>query len=334
MDRGVLKTTRRAFSGAALALACAGTLGSARAQSEVRLGVLQFGTVQWIADVIRRNGLEASHGIALRTLILANSDAGRIALMANSADVVVSDWLFAAAQRSAGTRLCFAPFSDATGGVMVGPDSTLGGLTDLKARRIGVAGGSIDKSWLLVQAAGQAKGIDLARATRVAFGAPPLLNAKLLQGELDAVLTYWNFAARLQAAGCRQVVSVADCARSLGLPPPLNLVGYVFRQEWADADPARINGFLRAAAEADRLLASSDAEWHLVRPLMDAPDDRLFETLKQHYLAGIAHTTAEQEQRTAARVLDVLLRTGGVQATAGLERLPEGLFWPVPDAAR
>ena len=214
-----MKTTRRAFSGAALALACAGTLGSARAQSEVRLGVLQFGTVQWIADVIRRNGLEASHGIALRTLILANSDAGRIALMANSADVVVSDWLFAAAQRSVGTRLCFAPFSDATGGVMVDSGLDLGRTDGPKSAKIGVAGGSIDKSWLLVQAAGQAKGIDLARATRVAFGAPPLLNAKLLQGELDAVLTYWNFAARLQAAGCRQVVSVADCARKSSACP-------------------------------------------------------------------------------------------------------------------
>ena len=279
--------------------------------SLLRLGVLQFGTVQWIADVIRRNGLEAQYGIALRTVTLANSDAGRIALMANAADVVVSDWLFAAAQRSAGARLCFAPFSDATGGVMVRPDSTVRRLTDLKSRTVGVAGGPLDKSWLLVQAAGRVEGIDLARATRVAFGAPPLLNAKLLQGELDAVLTYWNFAARLEAAGCREVISVSGCARSLGLSPPLNLIGYVFRQEWADADPATINGFLSAGAQADRRLASSDAEWRQLRPLMDAPEDRLFEMLRRRYLAGVAHTTAEQERRTAMQVLDVLLRYRG-----------------------
>ena len=208
--------------------------------------------------------------------------------MANSADVVVSDWLFAAAQRGAGTRLCFAPFSDATGGVMVGPNSAFGRLTDLKSRTIGDSqGGPLDKSWLLVQAAGQARASSPVPHGRVRRPAPVEREAAAGRTRCCADLLELRRKAASRA-GCRQVVSVADCAPSLGLPPPLNLVGYVFRQEWADADPARINGFLRAAAEADRLLASSDAEWHLVRPLMDAPDDRLFETLKQHYLAGVA----------------------------------------------
>ena len=58
-----------------------------------------------------------------------------------------------------------------------------------------------------------------------------------------------------------------------------------------------------------------------------------FELLKQRYRAGIPRTTAPEEQRTAERVLALLLRTGGTRATGGLTQLPDGIFWPVPDAA-
>ena len=289
--------------------------------------------MQWIADVIRRNGLDTAHGMSLQTVLLANTDAGRVALMAGSADVIVSDWVFAAVQRAAGSPLCFAPFSNATGGIMARGDSPLRCLADLAGRTLGVAGGPIDKSWLLVQAAARAQGTELAERARVVYGAPPLLSAKLQQGELDAVLTFWNFAARLQAAGYREVVSVAACSESLGLPPALGLVGYVFRQDWAERNRATIDGFLAAGAEADRRLATSNAEWDAIRPLMDAASDPVFEILKQRYRAGIPRATTAEEQQTAARVLDLLLRTGGPKATGGLTRLPDGLFWPRPDAA-
>ena len=57
-----------------------GTAATAWAASEtsVLLGTLQFGTVQWVADVILRNHLDAQHGFVLQTLKLANTEAGRI----------------------------------------------------------------------------------------------------------------------------------------------------------------------------------------------------------------------------------------------------------------
>jgi NitT/TauT family transport system substrate-binding protein len=288
--------------------------------------------VQWIANVIRRHGFDKAHGIVMTTSVLANTDAGRVALMAGADDVIVSDWMFAAAQRAAGTKLCFAPFSNTLGGIMVRADAPVRSFADLKGRKLGVAGGPVDKSWLVVQAAARQSGIDLAAAARVAFGAPPLLDAKLQQGELDAVLTFWNFAARLEAAGCREVISVADCAERLGLPPQLSLVGFVFRQDWAEQNRPAIDGFLAAVDQAEHLLATSDAEWQMIRPMMDAPDDALFAGLRRRFIAGIPEQSADSEQAAAERVFAILHSTGGPRATAGLSALPKGIFWRRADA--
>jgi NitT/TauT family transport system substrate-binding protein len=321
---------------ALLATTAAMAARAAHAQPDLpplRLGTLQFGTVQWVADIIRRHDLDIKHGFALRGSMLANTDAGRVSLMAGASDVILSDWPFVAVQRVSGTRLSFAPFSSATGGIMTAGDSPIQRLADLKGRKLGVAGGPADKSWLLVQAAAHARGIDLAAETRPVYGAPPLLGAKLQQGELDAVLTFWNFAARLEAAGFRQVVSVADCARALDISPRISMVGFVFREEWANSNRAAIDGFLDAVDDAQHLLATSDAEWEAVRPLMDADSDALFARLRARYLAGVARAGAAEQASGAARLLAVLHETGGAQATGGIEALPPGVFWPVKDGS-
>jgi NitT/TauT family transport system substrate-binding protein len=297
----------------------------------VRLGVLQFGTVQWVADVMQRHALDRQHDFMLRTVTLANTDAGRVALMAGAADVVVSDWFFVANQRVAGTKLVFAPFSSSTGGVMVPGPSSIRSLDDLRGRKLGVAGGPLDKSWLVVRAAAQRLvGIDLATASAPVYAAPPLLRAKLEQGELDATLTYWNFAAQLEAAGCREIISVADCARALGLVSPFAMVGFVFRQEWAEQNIGQVNGFLAAAAAAESMLARSGTEWERIRPLMQAENEALFQNLRRRFLDGIAPISAREEQQAATQLFEVLLHTGGTAATGGLERLPEGVFWQSP----
>ena len=320
---------RRLFIAGGAVVWSAGLPARAGATPEVRLGILQFGTVQWVAEIIRRHGLDTANGFALTAVTLANTDAGRVALMAGAADVVVSDWMFVAGQRAAGTKLCFAPFSSSTGGVMVAGGSPVRSLGDLAHRKLGVAGGPADKSWLVVRAAAKAaSGLDLAEAADLVYGAPPLLNAKLLQGELDAVLTYWNFAARLEAAECRQVVSVDDCARRLGLPAAMSLVGFVFHEDWATQNAAAVNGFLNAAAAAADLLAGSNEAWQEIRPLMNAPDEPLFQRFRQRFVEGITHPSADAQERAAAQLFGVLRQTGGTHGTDGLQSLPPGIFWP------
>ena len=304
----------------------------AGAEPGLRLGILQFGTVQWVADVVRRHDLDTRHGFALHGTTLANTDAGRVSLMAGASDVILSDWPFVAAQRAAGTKLCFAAFSSASGGIMTAPESPIRGLADLRGRKLGIAGGPADKSWLVVRAAAQARqGLDLAAEAGCVYGAPPLLGAKLRQGELDAVLTYWNFVATLEAEGFREAVSVADCLTSLDISPQISMVGFVFHEDWANANRASIDGFLAAVGEAERLLAQSEAEWDAVRPLMRADDDALFARLRDRFVSGMKHADAAEQVRGAARLLAILHQTGGAQATGGIETLPPGVFWPDAD---
>jgi NitT/TauT family transport system substrate-binding protein len=321
---------RRAFLAATAAI---GLQAAVRAAAPpLRLGVLQFGSVQWLTETMRRHALDAANGFDLVPVTLANTDAGRVALMAGAADIIVSDWFFVAAQRAAGTKLRFAPFSSASGGIMVPRSSPIRSLPDLAGRRLGVAGGPLDKSWLVVRAAARSDaGIDLASVARLSYGAPPLLNAMLQRGELDAVLTYWNFAARLDGTGFRQAVSVGDCARGLGLSDRLSLIGFVFHEDWAKRNPAAIEGFLAAAAGAESLMATDAAEWQAIRPLMDAPDDALFDSLRRRFVAGIPQATTQTQQRDAERLFEIVRRTGGERGVDGLDALPDGVFWPIHD---
>ena len=297
----------------------------------VRLGVLMFGTVRWVARVIQRHHLDRAHGFVLETARLTDNGAGKVALLGGAVDVIVSDWLFVGIERARQLRLNFSPFSSATGALLAARHADVRSVRDLAGRRLGVAGGPYDKSWMIVRAAvRQRDGIDLARTARVTYAAPPLLSAELEHGGLDAVLTFWNFAAALEVAGLRPLLTVAACARALGLPAHPPILGYVFRQAWAERNPAAIRGFLAAAAAAEDLLARSDAEWNAIRPLMGAPDDRLFARLRAGFRAGITHPTPAVERAAAERLFAVLHALGGNAATGGLARLPPGVFRSAP----
>ncbi|MDA8048724.1 MAG: ABC transporter substrate-binding protein [Rhodospirillales bacterium] len=316
---------------AAAGLAAARATCQAEPLPPVRLGVLAFGTVQWVASIIRSHGLDRAHGFTLVTRKLANNDGGKVALLAGAVDIIVSDWLFVGAERAHGFKLRFAPFSSASGALMLGRHTGIRTYKDLAHRRLGVAGGPFDKSWAIVRAAAlRQSGIDLSRAADIVYAAPPLLSAKLEQGGLDAALTYWNFAAALEVAGLHPLVSVSAAAKALGLPAHPPLIGYVFKESWAEQQAPAIRGFLAASAAAEALLARSDAAWSEIRPLMHADDDRLFVLLRKRFRAGIVHVAPAVEERAAERLFAILHAEGGAAATGGLASLPPGVFWPAP----
>ena len=172
------------------------------AETNVKVGLLKFGTVNWELKSMISNGFDKDNGINAEIVPYASGDATKIALQGGEVDVIVSDWLWVSRQRASGQNLTFVPYSSAVGAIMVPGDSEAKNLGDIKGMKIGVAGGPLDKNWLLLQ--GMAKqdfDFDLAGENEVVFGAPPLLAEKTREGELDAMLNFWHFCARLEAVG-------------------------------------------------------------------------------------------------------------------------------------
>ncbi|WP_181705471.1 ABC transporter substrate-binding protein [Chthonobacter rhizosphaerae] len=294
----------------------------------IRIAVLKTGTVNWELNVIRENGLDKKHGFTLDVVEVANNEATRIALQAGDVDVITSDWLLVARERGEGSDLTFVPFSSSVGSVMVPGDSPIKTLADLKGKRVGVAGGPLDKNWLLLQ--GLAKrdfNFDLAAETSPQFGAPPLLSEKLESGELDAALTFWNFAARLEAKGFRTLISGEDAAIAMGAKGAISAVGYVFSEKWATENLEAAKGFVAASREAKQILKSSDAEWERIRPLVRADDDPTLHALRDRFRQGIPSRPVAEEVADAETLFKVLADLGGPDLVGKSATFAAGTYW-------
>jgi len=293
-----------------LVVALLSGLGPSAADT-IRLAAQKTGTLAWELDVIRAHGLDHAHAVTIEVNELASPEAGKIALRGGSADLVVSDWLWVSRERSLGATLAFYPYSSALGAVMAPKDAPITALTDLKGRTLGVAGGAIDKSWLLLQAAMKQRGLDLARAANIVYGTPALLAQKAIQGELDATLNYWNFCAALEAKGFRRVVGIDDVLPALGVKGRPALVGYVFDARWAAAHAQALAGFVAAGREAQEILARSDAEWQRIAGLVGARDPATLKIYRDRYRDGIPRRPIADEAADARTLYHVLAGVGG-----------------------
>ncbi|MBK3736274.1 transporter substrate-binding domain-containing protein [Azospirillum brasilense] len=312
-----------------LALICVASVTRAADRPTVTIGVLKFGTVSWELDVIRHHRLDEAAGFELKLMELASGQAAQIALQGGAVDMIASDWLWVARQRAAGADLTFIPHSAAVGALMVPAASPITSVADLKGRRIGVAGTPIDKSWLLLKALARDRyALDLDAAATPVFAAPPLLNQKATTGELDAVLNFWPYAARLQAAGMRTVIGVDGMMRDLGLSAQVPAVGFVFHEGWAKANPAALDAFVAASRKAKAIMAQSDAEWNRLRPLMKAEDEATWAALRDQFRAGIPQHWTEEEREAAARLYGLMAKLGGRELVGNAMALPDGTFWP------
>ena len=166
-----------------------------------------------------------------------------VALQGGGADVIVTDWIWVSRQRAEGRDYAFAPYSLSVGALMVRPDSGIAELADLTGRKVGIAGGPVDKSWLLLQAYAKRGGLDLAAAVEPTFGAPPLLNELMQRGDLPAVLNFWHYNARLKAAGMKELLPAVEILPALGVERPIPLLGWVFNRSWANENRDAVAGF-------------------------------------------------------------------------------------------
>jgi len=296
--------------------------------SAVRVGVLKFGTVNWELEVMRRHGFDRAHGIAVKPLELAAKDGAAVALQGGAVDVILTDWLWVARSRALGSDFTFVPHSHPTGGLIVRKDAGIDSLAHLKGRKIGVAGGPVDKSWLLLRAyAKKTAGIDLAHDAEPVFAAPPLLTETLRRGGVPAAINFWQYNARLPAGDFVELLRVEDMLPALGLSPATPLLGWVFSEHWAAANQSAARGFLAAAKAARETLATSAEEWQQIAPLVQADDPQTLDRLRQAYGRGVADGEAVDDAAAAQRLLDLLIGYGGIDEAPPDGRIPPGTFF-------
>lgn len=312
---------------AVTAIAISAMAVAAQADTDtLRVAVLKYGTVNWELDTIRANGFDTANGFEMDVQGMAGGSAAKVAFQGGAADVIVADWLWVARQRAAGEDFVFIPYSKAVGGVMVPAGSPAQSLADLEGQKIGIAGGPLDKSWLILKAyAQQAHGMDLEGATEQVYGAPPLIFKTALAGDLGGAINFWHFMAKTEAAGMRRLISTEEAATALGLDPETPLLGYVVRGEMLRAEPELVQGLVAASRAAKDLLATDDAAWEALRGRIKPKSEAEFEALKAGFRAGIP-APGPVDEDAADRMLRLMAELGGSDLLGQATTLPEGLF--------
>lgn len=254
----------------AAAVALAATAAAAWAELPVlRIATQVSGTVNWEIATIRDRGLDQANGFRLQVQDVAGSPAAQVAFQGGQADVIVSDWRWVARQRAEGQDIVFIPYSRAVGAVHVPAASPATRLSDLAGQKIGIAGAPVDKSWLILRAYAQAvEGFDLAGQTEQVFGAPPLIMETAVAGDLGAAVNFWHFGAKMEAAGMRPLITVSQAAQALGLSADTPLLGYVVQGALLRDRPDLVQALAAASRAAKDILATDDAQWDALRPLM------------------------------------------------------------------
>ena len=311
---------------------CLGTYEVLNAEDlrKLRIGSLQYGSVNWELKLIKELQLDNKNNFDLEIVELASKNAAAVALQGGAVDMIVTDWFWVSRQRNEGRNFSFVPHSMAAGGLIVHNESGIKNLSDLKGKKIGIAGGQVDKSWLILRTYfKKVYNEDLRKNSRQIFGAPPLLNKKIKQKSFDAILTYWPYQAKLMSDDSfSKVINITDIIEKLDIPPGVPVIGWVFKDKWAKSNENILRDFLSVSKKSKDLMLESDDIWQKVRPYMNADDDRLYINLREAYREGIPDKEFSEEQiQGSTKLYSILSKIGGKELVGKATSLSPGTFW-------
>ena len=298
------------------------------AQSNLRIGVLAYGTVNWELDVIKHNNLDKKNGFNLDIVNLASKNAQLVSLQAKDVNMIVNDWLWVNTQKSKGKNYSYYPYSKATGTLVVNEKSNIKTLLDLKGKNLGIAGGVYDKIWLLFRAYGKSKyDIDLQDIVSPMYAQAPILYKKMQDNSLEAAINFWHFNAKLEANNIKPLIEIKDILKQFDIKDDVSFVGWTFDSNFANENKDLINAFLKASSEAKDLLKNSNEEWNRIKNQMNVKNDVEFEALKNGYKKGIIEEFNENSISDLEKIYKILLKEGGDKFVGDSVSLDNEIFW-------
>ncbi len=296
----------------------------------VRVGVLQYGTLNWEMELIQQKQLAEAYQLRVEPVYLSSSQALLVALQGGKVDVILNDWLWVAKQSAAGRHYYFSPYSSNAGVLITQPQLSFEQAEQWRGKRLGIAGGKVNKNFILYSAYFQQRfGLDLAQDLELIFAAPPLLNALMAQGKLDAVINFWHYAAQLSAQGMATALTMDEVIAISGQTESVPTLGWVFNHQFADASVQRINAFLAMSQHAAQQLLSDDEQWRQLSSFTDVYEPSVRPYLIQAYRSG-RMTTLTPAISKGIENLYSFLRTlpQGAALTGTAASLPAQLLWP------
>ena len=295
---------------------------------ELKIAVLKFGSVNWELDVLEHHKLDKKFNLNIKKVQMTNKDASAIAFLSDAVDIFITDWIWVSKQRYLGKKVSFLPYSSAAGGLIIKNNSKITNINDLENKKVGVAGGAIDKSWLFFRAFfKQEYGKEANKFFKTSFAAPPLINGLLKNGDLDAGINYWNYVARLEGQGFKRILSIEEILPILGINGDLPLIGYVFKEDLLVEDYDLVKRFLDATNESRRILEESDKEWDRIMSLTGAKDTEMLVAIRNSFRKGIPKSNREILNNNIIKAYDILKDIGGKKLVGEGKHLAKGTIW-------
>ncbi len=293
----------------------------------IRLAVLAYGTVNWELYTIDQHKLADELNFDLIITPVANPQAAKIALKSGAVDMIVSDWIWVSKLRADGSDLSFFPYSTSSGALVIPGDSQIKSIVELTGTSLGIAGGELDKNWLFLQALANKKfDIELNEQLEKVFAAPPFLSKQLELQRVDSIMTYWHYAAKLEAKGFKTLLTGQQILGALGIETPLPSIGYVFNRNWAEKNRSAVSSFFKTTAQAKKLLCDSDTAWKNIENLTKA-DTQAQTILRQRYCDGRIRSWGKKEVDSAQQVFQLLHQLSQNRLTGKSDTLTENTFW-------
>lgn len=298
------------------------------ALDKLRVGVLAFGTVNWELTIMQLNDVAKKNGLELEIKKLPSKNAVSIALQADAVDVIVSDYIWVSRQRAKGADFTFYPYSKAVGGVYVRPELKIEDLMHLENKKLGIAGGPVNMTWLITRAYTKSKyKKDIKEYTLPTFASPPILNKKVLDGSLDAAINFWHYNARLESEGMKKLISLKSMLNEMGIENDIPFIGWVFSEKFAKENKKIINSFLQASYETKKILDNSNLQWLRIKKQMKVENEVTYKALINGYRSGIPKVFTSAQKESAKKVFDILVQEGGKKLVGDSNSLQKGTFW-------